>query len=137
MQIFSWKPEFELFKQGTRNRIRPPCSKKIRIYSYSYHCVGFHVQETRDMLFHLTANVRGLVTRGKLTKDKSDKALSMLNGALDYSDFRDVDMVIEVCNSWVFSNKNLKLFCIWMCVHKCECLHIYLVLMAHFIFVQS
>ncbi|XP_002514279.2 peroxisomal fatty acid beta-oxidation multifunctional protein AIM1 [Ricinus communis] len=41
------------------------------------------------------ANVRGLVTRGKLSPDKADKALSMLKGVLDYSDFRDVDMVIE------------------------------------------
>lgn len=29
--------------------------------------------------------------------DKAEKALSLLKGALDYSDFRDVDMVIEVC----------------------------------------
>uniref|UniRef100_A0A6N2KPV5 Uncharacterized protein n=1 Tax=Salix viminalis TaxID=40686 RepID=A0A6N2KPV5_SALVM len=43
----------------------------------------------------IEANVRSLVTRGKLTRDKADKALSMLKGALDYSDFKDVDMVIE------------------------------------------
>ncbi|KAL9339269.1 hypothetical protein Peur_068284 [Populus x canadensis] len=43
----------------------------------------------------IEANVRTLVTRGKLTRDKADKALSMLKGALDYSDFKDVDMVIE------------------------------------------
>lgn len=53
-------------------------------------------KKTHDLLFHLTANVRSLVTRGKLTRDKADKALSMLKGALDYSDFKDVDMVIEV-----------------------------------------
>ncbi|KAK6236335.1 Enoyl-CoA hydratase/isomerase - like 10 [Theobroma cacao] len=41
------------------------------------------------------ANVQGLVSRGKLTKDKAEKALSMLKGVLDYSEFRDVDMVIE------------------------------------------
>ncbi|XVF34858.1 hypothetical protein REPUB_Repub18cG0094700 [Reevesia pubescens] len=41
------------------------------------------------------ANVQGLVTRGKLTKDKAEKALSMLKGVLDYSEFKDVDMVIE------------------------------------------
>ncbi|GKV06622.1 hypothetical protein SLEP1_g18495 [Rubroshorea leprosula] len=40
-------------------------------------------------------NVRGLVSRGKLTKDKAEKALSMLRGVLDYSEFKDVDMVIE------------------------------------------
>ena len=44
----------------------------------------------------MTANVRGLVSRGKLTQDKANKALSMLKGVLDYSEFKDVDMVIEV-----------------------------------------
>lgn len=44
----------------------------------------------------MTANVRGLVTKGKLTQDKAGKTLSMVKGALDYSDFKDVDMVIEV-----------------------------------------
>lgn len=42
------------------------------------------------------ANVRGLVTKGKLSKDKADRTLSLLKGVLDYSEFRDVDMVIEV-----------------------------------------
>ncbi|KAK4601928.1 hypothetical protein RGQ29_011148 [Quercus rubra] len=41
------------------------------------------------------ANVRGLVTKGKLTQDKVQKTLSMLKGVLDYSEFKDVDMVIE------------------------------------------
>ncbi|CAN0900127.1 Peroxisomal fatty acid beta-oxidation multifunctional protein AIM1 [Linum grandiflorum] len=41
-------------------------------------------------------NVRNLETRGKLTKDKASKALSMLKGVTDYSDFKDVDMVIEL-----------------------------------------
>ncbi|CAN1169938.1 Peroxisomal fatty acid beta-oxidation multifunctional protein AIM1 [Linum perenne] len=40
-------------------------------------------------------NIRNLETRGKLTNDKAKKALSMLKGVLDYSDFKDVDMVIE------------------------------------------
>ncbi|GAV78427.1 ECH domain-containing protein/3HCDH domain-containing protein/3HCDH_N domain-containing protein [Cephalotus follicularis] len=43
----------------------------------------------------IEANVRGFVTRGKLTQDRADKALSILRGVLDYSDFKDVDMVIE------------------------------------------
>lgn len=43
-----------------------------------------------------TANVKGLVTKGKLTQDKAQQALSLLKGSLDYSDFKDVDMVIEV-----------------------------------------
>ncbi|KAA8534958.1 hypothetical protein F0562_029961 [Nyssa sinensis] len=40
-------------------------------------------------------NVRGLVARKKLAQDKADKSLSMLKGVLDYSEFRDVDLVIE------------------------------------------
>ncbi|XP_044471440.1 peroxisomal fatty acid beta-oxidation multifunctional protein AIM1 [Mangifera indica] len=43
----------------------------------------------------IEANVRALVTRGKLTEDKANKALSKLKGVLDYSEFKDVDMVIE------------------------------------------
>ncbi|CAB4288520.1 unnamed protein product [Prunus armeniaca] len=43
----------------------------------------------------IEANVKGLVTKGKLTQDKAQQALSLLKGSLDYSDFKDVDMVIE------------------------------------------
>lgn len=43
----------------------------------------------------IEANVKGLVTRKKLAHDKAEKALSLLKGVLDYSEFRDVDMVIE------------------------------------------
>ena len=50
----------------------------------------------------LAANVRGLVTREKLTKDKAEKALSMLKGVLDYTEFKDVDMVIEVSHVMEF-----------------------------------
>lgn len=57
------------------------------------------VSETHNWVFFLTANVRSLVTRGKLSRDKADKALLMLKGALDYSDFKDIDMVIEVSRS--------------------------------------
>lgn len=48
---------------------------------------------------YVSANVLGLVTRKKLTQDKADKALSMLKGVLEYSEFKDVDMVIEVGSS--------------------------------------
>ncbi|RZC90569.1 hypothetical protein C5167_029702 [Papaver somniferum] len=40
-------------------------------------------------------NLRGLVARGKMTEDKAEKALSILTGVLDYSEFKHVDMVIE------------------------------------------
>lgn len=44
----------------------------------------------------IAANLEGLVKKGSLTKDKMNKALSLLKGALDYSEFKHVDMVIEV-----------------------------------------
>uniref|UniRef100_A0A453DZJ6 3-hydroxyacyl-CoA dehydrogenase NAD binding domain-containing protein n=1 Tax=Aegilops tauschii subsp. strangulata TaxID=200361 RepID=A0A453DZJ6_AEGTS len=44
----------------------------------------------------IAGNLEGLVKRGSLTKDKMSKAISLLKGALDYSDFKDVDMVIEL-----------------------------------------
>ncbi|KNA09415.1 hypothetical protein SOVF_153790 [Spinacia oleracea] len=40
-------------------------------------------------------NIRSLVARGKLVNGKAEKALSLLKGVLDYSEFKDVDMVIE------------------------------------------
>ncbi|XP_015898310.3 peroxisomal fatty acid beta-oxidation multifunctional protein AIM1 [Ziziphus jujuba] len=43
----------------------------------------------------IQANVQGLVSKGKLPRANADKVLSMLKGVLDYSDFKDVDMVIE------------------------------------------
>ncbi|CAO2841917.1 unnamed protein product [Amaranthus hypochondriacus] len=43
----------------------------------------------------IQGNIRGLVTRGKLVQDKAEKALLSLRGVLDYSEFKDVDMVIE------------------------------------------
>ncbi|KAJ9551295.1 hypothetical protein OSB04_015340 [Centaurea solstitialis] len=46
----------------------------------------------------IEANVRGLVARKKLAQSRADKALSMIKGVLDYSEFKDVDMVIEVSN---------------------------------------
>lgn len=44
----------------------------------------------------MKANVQGLVSRKRLAKEKGEKALSMVKGVLDYSEFKDVDMVIEV-----------------------------------------
>ncbi|KAK7379997.1 hypothetical protein VNO78_32315 [Psophocarpus tetragonolobus] len=52
----------------------------------------------------IEANVNGLVRRGKLTKQKADVALSLLKGVLDYTEFKDVDLVIEA----VIENVSLK-----------------------------
>lgn len=44
----------------------------------------------------LTGNLEGFVKKGLLTHEKMKSALSILKGVLDYSEFIDVDMVIEV-----------------------------------------
>ncbi|KAG0495827.1 hypothetical protein HPP92_000518 [Vanilla planifolia] len=43
----------------------------------------------------IEVNLEGLVKKGSLALDKKKKALAILKGVLDYSDFRNVDMVIE------------------------------------------
>ncbi|KAH9614687.1 hypothetical protein KSS87_007804 [Heliosperma pusillum] len=43
----------------------------------------------------IEGNIKGLVARGKLVQGKAEKALSLLKGVLDYSEFKDVDLVIE------------------------------------------
>ena len=43
-----------------------------------------------------SANVKGSVARKKLPQGLGEKALSNVNGVLDYSQFKDIDMVIEV-----------------------------------------
>lgn len=48
------------------------------------------------IIFWLAANLKGLVVKGKMTQAKADNAFSLLKGVLDYSEFKDVDMVIEV-----------------------------------------
>ncbi|KAL5729181.1 hypothetical protein ACHQM5_002163 [Ranunculus cassubicifolius] len=52
----------------------------------------------------IEGNLQSLVARGSLTKDKAQKALSLVEGALDYSAFKCVDMVIEA----VIENVSLK-----------------------------
>ncbi|CAA2994164.1 peroxisomal fatty acid beta-oxidation multifunctional AIM1-like [Olea europaea subsp. europaea] len=43
----------------------------------------------------IEANIRSLVSRNKLLQDSADKALLMLKGVLDYSEFKNMEMVIE------------------------------------------
>ncbi|KAI0496783.1 hypothetical protein KFK09_023107 [Dendrobium nobile] len=43
----------------------------------------------------ITANLEGLMKKGSLTLDKKNEALILLKGVLDYSEFKEVDMVIE------------------------------------------
>nr|QTI57558.1 cinnamoyl-CoA hydratase-dehydrogenase [Hedychium coronarium] len=43
----------------------------------------------------IQTNLEGLVKKGSLSQEKMNKALSLVKGALDYSEFKNVDMVIE------------------------------------------
>lgn len=66
-------------------------------------------------LSSVTENVRSLVSRGKLTQDKANKALTMLKGVLDYSEFKDVDAVIEVgCLTELCNFKSSKSWLSWL-----------------------
>lgn len=44
----------------------------------------------------MTGNLEAFVKKGLLTHENMKSALSILKGVLDYSEFIDVDMVIEV-----------------------------------------
>ncbi|PSS01513.1 3-hydroxyacyl-CoA dehydrogenase [Actinidia chinensis var. chinensis] len=55
-------------------------------------------------LDRVRANLQSRVKKGKMTREKLEKTLSLLKGALDYESFRDVDMVIEA----VIENVSLK-----------------------------
>ena len=73
----------------------------INSFSIIFYVSQLNVLSSRRVMANInyvTANVRGLVTRRKLAQGKADKALSMLKGVVDYSEFKDVDMVIEVCS---------------------------------------
>ncbi|KAK9671744.1 hypothetical protein RND81_12G051400 [Saponaria officinalis] len=49
-------------------------------------------------------NLKSRVKKGKMTQEKFEKTMTLLQGALDYESFRDVDMVIEA----VIENVSLK-----------------------------
>ncbi|KAH6778997.1 Enoyl-CoA hydratase/isomerase family [Perilla frutescens var. hirtella] len=53
------------------------------------------------------ANLQGLVSREKLTHDKAEKALVRLKGVLDYSRFKEVDMIIETSADNISQKQNL------------------------------
>ncbi|CAN4104696.1 unnamed protein product [Withania somnifera] len=55
-------------------------------------------------LGRVKANLQSSVKKGKMSQEKFEKTLSLLQGALDYEGFRDVDMVIEA----VIENVSLK-----------------------------
>ncbi|KAK4338870.1 hypothetical protein RND71_040332 [Anisodus tanguticus] len=57
----------------------------------------------------LGANLQCRVNKGKLSREKFEKAISLLKGTLDYESFRDVDMVIEV-SAAIFSVLEILLF---------------------------
>ncbi|KAG8372936.1 hypothetical protein BUALT_Bualt12G0118900 [Buddleja alternifolia] len=67
------------------------------------------LKEVNDMFLQsgigrVKANLQSRVKKGKMSQEKFEKALSLLKGAVDYENFRDVDMVIEA----VIENVSLK-----------------------------
>ena len=44
----------------------------------------------------LAGNLQSRVKKGKMSEEKFEKIFSLVQGAVDYENFRDVDMVIEV-----------------------------------------
>jgi enoyl-CoA hydratase/3-hydroxyacyl-CoA dehydrogenase len=46
-------------------------------------------------LGRIKSNLQSRVKKGKMTKEKMEKTLSLVKGTLDYSEFNSVDMVIE------------------------------------------
>jgi enoyl-CoA hydratase/3-hydroxyacyl-CoA dehydrogenase len=59
-------------------------------------------QTSIDIVFSVSqklfssANLQTFVRKGQLTKSDYEKKLSLLSGVLDYEQFRDADVVIEV-----------------------------------------
>lgn len=43
-----------------------------------------------------SANLQSFVKKGRMTKEDYEKKLSLLSGVLDYEQFRDADVAIEV-----------------------------------------
>ncbi|MFS8023411.1 putative isomerase, Enoyl-CoA hydratase, 3-hydroxyacyl-CoA dehydrogenase [Helianthus anomalus] len=84
-----------LFIQGCHRKCNVLCSKRFRFkYLFAQQRSFQEIGET-ELGPHTSGNVRGLVARKRLAQAQAEKALSMIKGVLDYSEFRDVDMVIE------------------------------------------
>lgn len=54
------------------------------------------------------ANLQSRVNKGKMTQEKFERTISLLKGVLDYEQFKDVDMVIEVSADLIFVIKLFK-----------------------------
>ncbi|KAJ0772434.1 putative isomerase, 3-hydroxyacyl-CoA dehydrogenase, Enoyl-CoA hydratase [Helianthus annuus] len=77
----------------------------IDLVNGTYSSYGLkRVRFETSQCYLFVANVRGLVARKTLAQSAADKALSKIKGVLDYSEFKDVDMVIEA----VIENVQLK-----------------------------
>jgi enoyl-CoA hydratase/3-hydroxyacyl-CoA dehydrogenase len=44
----------------------------------------------------LAANLQSRVNKGKMSQEKFEKIFSLVHGTVDYENFRNVDIVIEV-----------------------------------------
>lgn len=56
----------------------------------------FLMPQNFNLTLFFKGNLEGLVKRRSISQEKMNQALSLLSGALDYSEFKHLDMVIEV-----------------------------------------
>ena len=76
---------------------------KVDLFS-PFHKIllGLSSQFLRSMFFY-PGNLQSFVRKGQLTKEDCEKKFSLLSGVLDYEQFRDADLVIEVDPISMFS----------------------------------
>jgi hypothetical protein len=70
---------------------------ELKVHFYLLHFffgIAFIVPQKFVLL--CSVNLQSLVRKGQLTEEDYEKKLSLLCGALDYEQFRDTDVVIEV-----------------------------------------
>lgn len=79
----------EQFLSAGINRI-----KGTLLFAALFFGIAFIVPQKFVLL--CSVNLQSLVRKGQLTEEDYEKKLSLLCGALDYEQFRDTDVVIEV-----------------------------------------
>jgi len=68
----------------------------LKIVSWTLFVLMLTCLLLSSLVLKHVANLQSRVKKGKMTEEKFEKTMSLLQGTLDYESFRDVDMVIEV-----------------------------------------
>lgn len=70
---------------------------------------------------NMLANLQSQLRKGKMTPEKFEKTISLLDGALDYESFKDVDMVIEVIHVFLLHTRKVAIININLVVFVTGC----------------